>query len=367
MKKLWSWHAILAILAVASWSVAVGAVFLRHNALNPVTSKISTTGVPLSESGFFHYACKTGDSPDSLPCLQQHYQDLTKSKGPAVAFVELKAAYNSDVSVKADCHPLTHVIGRTAALTSKSIGEAFTHGDQFCSAGYYHGVMETYLSKIGPKDLPAKLISVCADIKAKAPYAFDHYNCVHGLGHGIMAVQGNDLFKSLQLCNSAGNNWEQQSCQGGVFMQNVMANLTPGDHTAYLKPDKPMYPCTDVQDNAKSQCYGMQSSYALEQSGQNFSVVFAECKSIAGDFRTDCYQGLGRDASGNSISDVAKTKATCMLGPDQEAQSNCIIGAVKDFVGYFHGDSQAEQLCQAVDPSIQPQCEQTKQVYYKAL
>jgi hypothetical protein len=53
-----------------------------------------------------------------------------------------------------------------------------------------------------------------------------------------------------------------------------------------------------------------------------------------------------------------------MLGQTTDAQSNCFIGAVKDFISYYHSDKQAEALCQVLDASLQPTCETTKTQYY---
>ncbi len=319
--------------------------------------------VPLSVTRF-HYACKS-DDPESSGCLRKYYSDLSAKEGPTKAFDVLKAAYQTDARVKSECHQLTHAIGRAEAEKQESISDVFSKGDQFCWAGYFHGAMEMFMSKIGLKNLAAKLPSVCSDIKKSKPYSFYHYNCVHGLGHGVFAVEGNDLMKTLSLCDLAGDSWEQQSCQGGAFMQNVMASEDTDDHTDYVKPDQPMYPCTAVEAKYKQQCYLMQSSYALRQTGQDFRSVFLLCGQVDGGvYKDTCYQSLGRDASGNSISNPQQTTASCMLGQDQEAQSNCIVGAVKDFVSYFHNDQQAEALCQQLNEALKPTCESTKTSYY---
>ncbi len=331
--------------------------------LNKVSNvKDLAEAVPLKTTSF-KYACK-GD-PQSLPCLQKQYQKLTSEQGVARAFEQLKKAYDKDSSVKAGCHQLVHVIGRVQAEKSASISEVFSQGDQFCWAGYFHGAMETFIAKIGAENVVGKLPTVCAQIKAEKPYSFYHYNCVHGMGHGVFSIEDNDLMKTLSLCDRAGDSWEQKSCQGGAFMQNVMAAEDPNDHTDFLKGDQPMYPCTAVLEQYKDQCYLMQTSYALRLARQNFATVFAQCAGIEEKYRDTCYQSLGRDASGNSVSNVDQTKATCMLGSTQNARANCIIGAVKDFVSYFHSDKQATQLCQVLDASLSTVCEATKKSYYE--
>lgn len=312
----------------------------------------------------FTYKCN-GD-PEGILCLEQSYQKYTSQYGVAPAFVKLKAAYNTDAAVRADCHLLSHIIGRTAADTARSVDDAYSQGDNFCWSGYYHGVMESIVSRINEQALPAKIPAICADLKKDKPYSFYHYNCVHGLGHGILDVYRGDLFTALKLCDRLTDSWEQESCYGGVFMENEMDEISHDRPTVYLKSDQPMYPCTTVADRYKQQCYLMQTSHALRLANEDFSVVFAECSEVDAAYVDTCYQSLGRDASGNTSSTLAPTKASCLLGPTEDAQTNCIIGAVKDFISYYHSDKQANELCNALSSSLQSTCQTTKTEYYSA-
>lgn len=297
-------------------------------------------------------------------CLEKQYQTVTQQQGVTAAFTRLKAAYKSDPNVQADCHQLAHVIGRTEADLVNNIDEAYVQGDNFCWSGYYHGVMESIVSRIGVAALPSRIPTICAQIKAQKPYSFYDYNCVHGLGHGIMDVYNGDIFKSLKLCDLLKDPWDAQSCYGGVFMQNVMNEIVLGHGKPLFKADDPMYPCTAVDDQYKEQCYLMQTSHALQAANEDFATVFSECSAVESKYVDTCYQSLGRDASGNSDSTVGQTRASCMLGKTLDARRNCIIGAVKDFVSYYHSDTQANQLCLSLDSDLQSVCQTTKTQYY---
>ena len=48
------------------------------------------------------------------------------------------------------------------------------------------------------------------------------YQCVHGLGHGLMIYSRNDLPYSLRICDGLATAWDRNSCTGGVFMQNFL-------------------------------------------------------------------------------------------------------------------------------------------------
>ena len=55
-----------------------------------------------------------------------------------------------------------------------------------------------------------------------------------------------------------------------------------------------------------------------------------------------------------------------MMGEDYEARSNCVIGAVKDFISYYDGDEQARELCESFEadlPDLREVCLETVEEY----
>lgn len=309
--------------------------------------------------------CLDSASQD-FDCYDTHYAALTKEQGAQSAFADLRVRYPGNPYIQSQCHPIAHVIGRAAADKYASVSEAYTQGDSFCWSGYYHGVLEGIVARIGKDNVIAQFNNICADIPGQVSYSFDYYNCVHGLGHGVMAMTDNELFSSLKLCDNLTGAWEQASCWSGAFMENVIVD-NKYHFSKYLKPDQPLYPCNAVEEKYKNTCYLMQTSYMLKITGENFSKVFELCGTVEESYRATCYQSLGRDASGHSISNVDSTKSACNLGKDFEQKSNCIIGAVKDFISYHHSDLQARELCNAIDPQIKDVCLSTAESYYKIL
>ncbi len=297
-------------------------------------------------------------------CYEDYYKALVAKKGVKAAFDDLKIRYDQNAYIKSQCHPITHTIGNAAVLLYPDVGSAYAQGDSYCWSGYYHGVMEGLIGKISSADLAQKINDVCASIPGKSSYSFDYYNCVHGIGHGIMAITQNELFDSLKACDGLSGSWEQSSCHGGVFMENVIVD-NKNHFTKYLKPSEPLYPCTAVNDKYKGTCYLMQTSYMLKVTNGDFSKVFELCSTV-GNYSSTCYQSLGRDASGRTISDVGGTTASCNLGKDVTQRMNCYVGAVKDFVSYYHSDVQAKQLCAAIETEIQKVCYDTIESYYKS-
>ncbi len=305
------------------------------------------------------------DGGKAFLCFENSIKKITLDKGAEEAMKKLKEWYAASPTVQNYCHPLTHSIGHAAIEKYKTLGEANEHGDSFCWSGYYHGAMEEYVEKIGIDKLPAEMPKICENIPGRKSYSFDYYNCVHGLGHGVMAITQDDLFKALEFCDNMEGSWERSSCYGGVFMQNVVNDGLPY-HKTWLKPEDPAYPCNASPEKTKETCYLMQTSYMLKVKKYNFSTVFDICSQVEENYRNTCYQSLGRDASGSSISKVEPTRQKCWLGKDENQRSNCIIGAVKDFISYYHSDVQAKELCNSLDnEEIKSLCLKTAEEYYR--
>lgn len=311
---------------------------------------------PTSECG--------GNNRERFKCYADYITLTTQNESIEVGFIKVKELYNKgDQYVIAQCHQLVHVIGRAAAVKFVTVAEAYNYGDTFCWSGYYHGIMEAILTKIGVEELPTRLNQICSVIPGKSTYSFNYFNCVHGIGHGLMYVAGHNLFDALNSCDNLDSSWERESCYGGVYMENVIANDV--DHISiYLKDDDLAYPCNVVDEKYKMQCYLMHTSYVLTKENGDFNKVFLFCASVELNYKDICYQSLGRDASGQSTSNAVKTKAICLMSQNKNAQKNCIIGAVKDFISYYHSDTEVLELCDLLSENLKNVCLQTSESYF---
>jgi hypothetical protein len=305
------------------------------------------------------------DIVDPYGCYADYLTLTVQTEGIEKAFIDLKTAYNEgDQNVVSLCHQLSHVIGRAATTIFPTVAESYNYGDTFCWSGYYHGIMEAIIAQMGIDNVPKQLNEICSSLPGKDSYSFNYFNCVHGVGHGLMYVTNHELFDALEFCDDLEGAWEQSSCYGGVYMENVIANEV--DHVSkYLKKDDLLYPCNAVDEQYKNQCYLMQTSYILKELNYDFAQVYNQCALADEGHVATCYQSLGRDASGMSASDPEQTKAVCLLGSDEIAQSNCVTGAVKDFISYHHSDVQALSFCQSLPTNLETNCVTTTQNYYQ--
>jgi hypothetical protein len=308
----------------------------------------------------------TGELAEQFTCWQSRYNAIVANQSPETAMDDFKKQFDAVPYVKSNCHQISHVIGRAAAKRYDTLQETYEHGDNFCWSGYYHGSIETIARQIGKDKILSQLTGVCADFKDKRANSFEHFNCVHGMGHGLMALQDGELFTALESCDTYQDPWEAESCYGGVFMENVMNEINMGGHSKYLRHDDPLYPCTAVKDRYKQACYLMQTSHALTVVKQDYPKVFGLCAGVGAAYEAVCYQSLGRDASGQSSSDQTRTIELCMLGPSQPARQNCFTGAVKDFISYHNNDSQGLAMCAAIpDATLAAGCTSEAHNYYR--
>ena len=294
-----------------------------------------------------------GGQADDYTCWQDYFTGIVDKQGGEAALAEINAYRAVDSYVLANCHTLVHAIGRAALGHYGSINAASKHGDYTCWSGYFHGMYEQYMKKFTDEELFSVIPTICKR-PPNDPYAFDYYNCLHGIGHGVTIRFGNDPFPALEYCDVFGEDWERTNCYTGVFMQNIVVDRQM-HQSVRLKPDDPVYPCDAVDDAYKKACYLTQTSYILRVYDYDYEKGFETCDGIEAEYRETCYISMGRDISGNSHRDAKKVLELCSLG-DSELQEWCFIGAARNAVFNDHGRANADALCAIVPTRFTESC-----------
>lgn len=293
---------------------------------------------------------------DQSACWRSYYRERIAAEGAIAALSDLEERYNTGGYPRYFCHALLHDIGEAAGVEFGNIADAYAQGRTFCRAGYYHGVLEGLFGEDDSGAFLSQLDSVCATVAGKERYSYTYFSCVHGIGHGLMAYFNHDVFKSLAGCDKLSGTWEQTSCYGGVFMENVIGNNEVPSR--FLKSDDLLYPCTAVLGPAKNQCYAMQSSYVLSQNGGDFKHAFDVCADIEPEYANTCFMSIGRDASGWSYGSADVVDALCMEAGTSAERTQCIIGAAVDYIQSVDG-SAALALCERLESASRATCLQT--------
>lgn len=331
----------------------------RARVLAPVALVLvaAAIAVPLALAGGPASGPCAAQNHESYSCWDKYFTSILEKKGGKAALAELMRLSAQDGWVLANCHPLAHQIGNAALVFYGTVKKAINAGDGSCWSGYIHGVYEKYLVHFKDSQLPEVLRTTCQR-NPKDPYAFDYYNCLHGMGHGLVARFGNDLFKGLPYCAVFKEEWERTNCATGAFMQNIVVDRTM-HQSIRLDPKDPMYPCDAVEDMWKTACYLGQTSYVLRQVGYDYGKAFALCDKIETKYISTCYVSMGRDISGNSHREASKVVELCSLG-NPDYQESCYVGAVRNAVFHDHGTPNADALCAIVPAQYRSSCESSR-------
>ncbi len=283
---------------------------------------------------------------EEFDCYENYFEDITAKKDPTYSLQKLEQLSSEIPFVKSYCHPLVHSIGRFSAKRFQDISQTFSFGKETCWSGYYHGAMEGYISIIGIENVNSSINDICASQRSAGKYSFDHYNCVHGLGHGLTANLDYEIFEALDHCDKLIDTWERDSCSGGVFMENIV-NDGVNHNSKYLKNDDLEYPCNVALERFKNPCYLMQSSHFLKVLSYDYKKGFEQCERFDRNYQSSCFQSIGRDISGNYLRSIEKTLELCGLAKT-EHQLLCFTGAAKDFTFNDRNSLKSRQLCESL-------------------
>jgi mono/diheme cytochrome c family protein len=292
-------------------------------------------------------AKKTG----GFACYRQAFGNLVFEDGPTKALATLATDSTTLPAVRADCHQIVHSIGHAAlAYYHDNAGEALAHGQMTCNSGYYHGVIELSISGKPRSQIVPIVRKLCTN-PSVTKNTFLLYQCVHGLGHGLMIYSGDDLPYSLHVCDQLTTSFAREACPGGVFMQNLDTGMIS---SRYIRAKDPIYPCTIVAKRHKYYCYLQATERILQVVGYKWPKVAAWCRKSEPGWADICFQSMGRDASGFSQYHPEKALAICAQAGDKAGE--CIFGAARDYANNFAGGREAAQLCNLAPERYRGRC-----------
>ena len=295
---------------------------------------------------------KLADCEGSFPCLEQAFGNLSYEEGPKPALEEFDRQIAADPEIERNCHRIAHMIGAAALVRYEGgVGKAFAEGSASCWSGYYHGILERAFSGVETERVAAVARELCSDADVRRT-AFIAYQCVHGLGHGLMIYTGYDLPRSLEICDSLETSWDQTSCTGGIFMENISSSY--GITSKWLRDDDPLYPCQTVAERHKLYCYLMVTSRILPLVNWDFAKTADWCRKSEDAWVATCFQSLGRDASGQTRGDAAEILAICEEAGDMADE--CVYGASRDLTSQDSGPGRAAVLCRKAAASDRQLC-----------
>lgn len=318
---------------------------------------------------------------NDITCVEPALARLMRQDGQRAAFDLLAATAQGNAALEAQEHNIAHALGRAALAQRGNVRDALADCPYTMASGCFHGVLESYLAARANVTGP-DLQGLC--VPGTAPDAqFSHFQCLHGLGHGLDMYADHDWSYALGLCDLLDDPdpgqtlWQRSACYAGVFMENIVGdqdNLRggtmamegmhgmPGMHAhnatgalPRFNATDPLYPCDAAMPRYWSACYLMQSAMLMHNHPWDYAYAFRACDGAPEEDISICYQSVGRDISGNTLRDPHKSLHACQLPADRHPE-DCIVGVVKDYVNTAGQLTPAGGLCKLLDGSNATAC-----------
>lgn len=321
---------------------------------------------------------RCAEEADRSACYDGELGSIARTGEVGEALEIVEALSELDGSVLSDGHMYVHAIGIAAYDAERPFAETFMRCSELFHAGCYHGVIQAHFAETGALD-EESINALCRTVVEAGADRWTQFQCLHGIGHGVVIHHDHDLLRGLDGCDLLRDAWERSSCLGGAFMENVTNATHPhhaaltqsldgaesggmdhgahGDHASAAAPFEPIresdphYPCTVVEQHQKDECYGMQTAVILFLNGYDFGKAAETCDGAPKELIATCHQSLGRDASGHANRDTKKLIELCER--DRSAHSRyCYVGAAKAVIDWagdpadgmaFCGDVEGEQ------------------------
>jgi hypothetical protein len=297
---------------------------------------------------------KISDCTDQT-CFEQGFGNIAYYDGPKAAIALAARKYNEGADPS--CHRVMHVIGAAALARFKgNIAETFAAGSSFCWSGYYHGVLERAFMDVksyDAKTLGAKARTICAS-RAIHAESWLAYQCLHGLGHGLMITTAYDLPLALRVCNRLATPWDQTSCKGGVFMENILTSY--GGLSPWVRANDPIFPCNRVAERDKYTCYQQVTTRMIRMFGTNWKKMAALCSRVESRWVSTCFGSFGQNASVLALRNPRKTAKTCAITAPYGGEATCIRYAAEDIAGTYSNGKQASALCDIASKGVRGGC-----------
>src|SRR5579859_4613913 len=290
-----------------------------------------------------HSSSSTKLSPEQYNTMSVKLTALVQQQNPRVALEALKKEMNQDPKVNASCHELLHELGRASYTKYHDFAKAMEYRDETCVSGYTHGVIEAYFAQ--NNDAVSSLTLLCQ----KYPQdTYIKWECIHGVGHGLMYYSGNNLPFSLRTCDVFKTAVEQGACYNGVFMENFNADtlLHP---SRFVSLTDPFMSCKNSQ-KFKAECYENAPIYYFNQRNDDYLGALRWCDTLSLTDQLACYEGVGAQITRRHFTNPQFVEKICLSG-DQRGQVSCISGMTAWYIDYYASLKPAENIC----PKLQEQ------------
>ena len=334
-----------------------------------------------SIAAFAEARCRLLQKDKRKACYEDVLLTLVKQDKIRLALGALNLLGQRDDNITRYGHDYSHVIGINAWSPGKNIGEQYSQCSELFQSGCYHGVIQAFFAYQGTDS--ASVVALC-DTPGVSTSEWLRFQCVHGIGHGLVQSYTMNLPRALAGCDMLGRRWDSESCYGGAFMEFIVGGrgqshhvhlpgakgstdsaAAGGDEHAGMDhgpapdsfppfkvrdPTDLLYPCSVLGEKYQRGCYEMQAGLIVERTGLDFAKIAAVCDTSPLQWRATCYQGMGTYASGVSNREPEESIRLCSNGVARY-RPWCFVGLVKNFVDVTANPDDGLAFCRRLGPT----------------
>ncbi len=331
-----------------------------------------------------------------IPCYMTEAREAMDKGGVVGGFIYAESMRGQlDYALN---HFVMHEIGRqTYQALDGNIPAALNVQKQYITPtefdyeldGYRHGLFEAFFTQKGTRDAAGLASEICPDslpIHRNIPvgiYAYPPHpiqqeennqnQCFHAIGHGLMYANNNDIKLSLSQCDDMPEDWQQQWCYYGAFMQYTYTDWPGYDsdlerHKRLPEGTTMAMLCEEIPERQQNACARLVGRGYVDQTtrgtDENVKAVFDQCLVVDIRFREACIvETAGSFLPEAFSSDPKRAFDLCeSLFSETRYQRACVFGlasGIKQGAGKFEYKNQ-ENVCGLVDTQFKDVCARAK-------
>jgi hypothetical protein len=264
---------------------------------------------------------------NAATCVGETALAIAEQEGVAAGLDAVRMLLETRPDIREGCHSVAHEVGN--AFFERYGEQAIVPGHNWCSWGYYHGLMQTY-SEDGTDGLVDYAKQLCNKVDGSLTV-----DCIHGVGHAAY-MNLRAIAPSLTICETLEGDLAT-TCADAVIMEELF--LSPnGRLTSGFTPQDCL---TSSNPDVVAGCArGLTSDQVLK--GLDLQ---ASCGVFTGTAFASCTDGYGSALAGNELSGSSAPLNSAMY-TSCSAELGCAAGYGWIAYMYLIDSGRAEAACQ---------------------
>jgi hypothetical protein len=302
-------------------------------------------------------------APTGADTVLRSMETVLRRQGLAAALDSLALRADRDSTLFRDGHQMAHALGREAVAEHGGDATVVRQCSPVFASGCYHGVVEAAIHTAGRIDMP-RLEELCVGMPSSGGPG-PGFECIHGLGHGILGALGYDIQSALRDCDALSTPRRATSCHLGAFMEAINTASGHAHHTSghehpaagplAIDPADPYSPCRAYRDPYAASCWLFQGFVILRANDFDAGRALRVCDAAPDGRAARCYEGVGHQLTGLFQRGDRWTLEQCAEGAPSLA-AHCAAGAALALDAMDWSGSRAARLCAAARAEWKEAC-----------